>query len=210
MSQSALLCPPEEKAPREAANAVEQLEYLAHLVRMGARELRESHVRELQAIAVSGIYPCGGRYRDAKFGILISQSAHTPPEASLVRPLVHEMLDWCNNREHDYLDRAAFALWRFNWIHPFAGGNGRTARALSYLVVCMHLERMLPGERTIPGLIAADRMGYIDALQAVDARVREATQAEAGGTTTLPEDTEFIRPMSVYLGELLLRQLRSG
>jgi fido (protein-threonine AMPylation protein) len=24
------------------------------------------------------------------------------------------------------VERAAYALWRLNWIHPFAGGNGRT------------------------------------------------------------------------------------
>lgn len=149
MSHGALLCAPQEKAPREAANAVAQLEYLAHLVQdHGAREVRESHVRALQALAVEGIYPCGGRYRDAKFGITISQSAHRPPEASRVASLIQEMLEWCNDPAHEALERAAFALWRFKWIHPFAGGNGRTARALSYLILCMGLGRMLPGART--------------------------------------------------------------
>jgi Fic family protein len=42
------------------------------------------------------------------------------------------------------LERAAYAQWRFNWIHPFAGGNGRASRALTYLIVCMNEERMLP------------------------------------------------------------------
>ncbi|MGE6758504.1 Fic family protein [Corallococcus interemptor] len=206
-----MLCSPAEKAPKEAANAVQQLEYLHYLVvTQSAREVRESHVRDLQALAVEGIYPCGGHYRDAKFGIQISQSEHVPPAASLVRPLVQEMLEWCNNPKYDALERAAFVLWRFNWIHPFAGGNGRTARALSYLVLCMDIGAMLPGTRTIPGLIAKNRMGYIDALQAVDASVRAASRNADGGTLTLPSDNDFIRPMARYLGELAIAQVRSA
>ncbi|MBL8221394.1 MAG: Fic family protein, partial [Bryobacterales bacterium] len=30
-------------------------------------------------------------------------------------------------------------MWRLNWIHPFFGGNGRTARSASYLVLCASL-----------------------------------------------------------------------
>ncbi|NPC45629.1 Fic family protein [Corallococcus sp. AB032C] len=211
MSGGALLCSQGEKAPREADNAVKQLEYLQYLVvTLGAREIREPHVRELQSLAVEGIYPCGGRYRDAKFGIEISQSEHVPPDASLVKPLIQQMLEWCNNPQYDALERAAFVLWRFNWIHPFAGGNGRTARALSYLVLCMDFGEMLPGTRTIPGLIAKNRMGYIDALQAVDASVRAVTRIADGGTLTLPADNAFIRPMARYLGDLAVAQVRSA
>ncbi|HET9282483.1 MAG TPA: Fic family protein [Candidatus Angelobacter sp.] len=45
---------------------------------------------------------------------------------------------------------AAYVIWRLNWIHPFADGNGRTSRALSYLVLCTRLGERLPGTVTIP------------------------------------------------------------
>src|SRR3546814_5673929 len=32
---------------------------------------------------------------------------------------------------------AAFGLWRLNWIHPFIEGNGRTARAACYFLLCV-------------------------------------------------------------------------
>jgi Fic family protein len=56
-----------------------------------------------------------------------------------------------------------------NWIHPFTDGNGRTARAVAYLVLCVRLGYRLPGTRTIPELIAADKDPYYSALEAADA-----------------------------------------
>jgi hypothetical protein len=33
---------------------------------------------------------------------------------------------------------AAYLMWRLNWIHPFADGNGRTARMTSYVGAADH------------------------------------------------------------------------
>jgi hypothetical protein len=51
----ALLCPPVEKAQREAANGLEQIDYIAELVERGVVELRESHLLQLHRLAVQGI-----------------------------------------------------------------------------------------------------------------------------------------------------------
>ena len=29
----------------------------------------------------------------------------------------------------------AYLMWRVNWVHPFFGGNGRTSRAVAYMVM---------------------------------------------------------------------------
>jgi Fic family protein len=63
---------------------------------------------------------------------------------------------------------AAYVMWRVNWIHPFFGGNGRTARALSYLVLCAKLSFRLPGNKTIPDLIVESREPYYAALRKAD------------------------------------------
>jgi len=60
-------------------------------------------------------------------------------------------------------------MWRINWIHPFFGGNGRTARALSYLVLCAKLGFRLPGNKTIPDFIVESREPYYTALRKADA-----------------------------------------
>jgi len=62
-----------------------------------------------------------------------------------------------------------------NWIHPFFGGNGRTARALSYLVLCARLGFRLPGSKTIPDLIVESREPYYVALRTADAAWTDGT-----------------------------------
>ena len=120
-----LLCDPGRKAELEARNGDDQLEYITDLVERGARELRESHVLTLQEIAIREIYPCGGRYRNATKDVFIQNSKHRLPEVAFVPSLVRDSVDWINRETgRSALERASYALWRLNWIHPFAGGNG--------------------------------------------------------------------------------------
>ena len=122
--RGALVCEPERKAELEARNGVEQIDYITELVESGIHALRESHVLQLQAIAVRDVYPCGGRYRDATKDVFIQNSRHVVPHCSLVPSLVRDAIDWVNSHPScSALERAAYAQWRFNWIHPFAGGT---------------------------------------------------------------------------------------
>jgi Fic family protein len=59
-------------------------------------------------------------------------------------------------------------MWRLNWIHPFADGNGRTSRILSYVVSCIKTGSILPGTPTIPEQIVENRNPYFDALDYAD------------------------------------------
>lgn len=116
----------------------------------------------------------------------------------MVRSLVLEAIDWINGgKNRSPLERAAFALWRFNWIHPFRGGNGRTSRALAYLILCMSEGCMLPGTPVMPDLIYDRRDEYIKALQAVDASALGA-----------PDEPDF-SAMTLFLREVITTQLAS-
>ncbi len=68
---------------------------------------------------------------------------------------------------------AAYAMWRLNWIHPFTEGNGRTSRAVSYLVLCLRLRALLPGKFTIPEQIEQNCTQYYKALEAADEALAE-------------------------------------
>ncbi|MEO8050876.1 MAG: Fic family protein [Acidobacteriota bacterium] len=109
-----------------------------------------------------------GNFRPA--GIAIGGSRHTPPGAHIVPGLVEEMCDYVN--EHwaklSALHLAAYVLWRLNWIHPFTDGNGRTARAVSYLVLCLRIGHPLYGSNSVPGQISQDKTPYYDALEEAD------------------------------------------
>ena len=62
----------------------------------------------------------------------------------------------------------AYALWRLNWIHPFVEGNGRTARAACYYLLCLKQSQLLPGRKIVPERIRENRKPYYAALQAAD------------------------------------------
>jgi Fic family protein len=91
------------------------------------------------------------------------------------------------------LHLAAYVLWRLNWIHPFTDGNGRTSRAVSYLVLCLRIGHPLYGANSVPAQIAQDKTPYYDALEAADA-------ANAGGELNVEE-------IERLLDSLLARQL---
>jgi Fic family protein len=59
-------------------------------------------------------------------------------------------------------------MWRLNWIHPFADGNGRTSRIVSYVVLSVRAGSLLPGTPTIPDQIVDNREPYFEALDTAD------------------------------------------
>ena len=63
---------------------------------------------------------------------------------------------------------STFVLWRMNYIHPFINGNGRTARAACYFVLCVKANGWLPGKMILPELIRRERDAYIEALADAD------------------------------------------
>ena len=83
---------------------------------------------------------------------------------------MQHMCDYINDNweKSSPIHLAAYALWKLNWIHPFTDGNGRTARALSYLLLCLRLGYRLPGANTIPAQISQDKNSYYKALEAAD------------------------------------------
>ncbi len=85
--------------------------------------------------------------------------------------MVADMCNYVNAMwdERNAVHLSAYVLWRMNWIHPFADGNGRTARVVSYVVLSVKLNSLLPGAPTIPDQIAADKRPYYDELEKADA-----------------------------------------
>ncbi len=89
---------------------------------------------------------------------------------------------------------AAYGIWRLNWIHPFIEGNGRTARATCYYLLCVRSGGLLPGRKIVPERIRDDRQPYYAALRAAD-------HAWSQGNLDISE-------MEGYLARLLEAQLR--
>lgn len=66
---------------------------------------------------------------------------YTPPPASAVPAMVDALCDYANRTDGEFEHPAIKAIALHFWlalIHPFADGNGRTARALFYLFMLKH------------------------------------------------------------------------
>jgi Fic family protein len=175
------------KAELEARNGLLQFDEVKRLaeeaIKAGGLRLRPSTIQALQRVAINGIYTCAGNWRTGP--VTIAGTSHQPPDASLVAGLVEEMCDHVNANWHrSAIHLSAYAMWRVNWIHAFAGGNGRTSRAVSYLLLCVRAGTWLGGARTIPEQIVDNRQPYYAALDAADAawergNVVDVTKMEA-------------------------------
>lgn len=187
---------PARIATREAENAVRQFDATISELELwlGSETylLRSSAILKLQRLAVEGIDKSPGTFRSG--GVAIHGSRHKTPDAEDVPELVEEFCDYINSnwRTATSIHLAAYALWRLNWIHPFRDGNGRTARAISYLILNAHAGYRLPGNYTIPDQIVDNKAPYYNALEAADNSASEKVD---------------VSEMEVLLSELLGIQL---
>jgi Fic family protein len=197
-----LIKDPMQRAEAEAANGLRQFDAgknyaQAALDRQegdGSQfKLRPSTILALHREALAGISTFAGLFRPA--GVSIEKSKHVPPGAHLVAELVEDMCEYVNDqwRSKAGLHLAAYVMWRLNWIHPFADGNGRTSRIASYVVLTIRTGYILPGTPSISDQIVSDRSGYFRALDQADEACR------AGGLD--------VTAMEDLLGGMLARQL---
>ena len=172
-----LISDPQEKAAAEARNGFRQYDVAIAAIQTalerGSFRLRPSLILGLQREALAGISSYAGNYRPG--GVAIEGSKHEPVGAHLVPELVEDMCDYVNDRwsESSPIHLASYVMWRLNWIHPFADGNGRTSRIVSYVVLSVRAGSILPGIPTIPDQIVDNRKPYFDALDAADVAFRE-------------------------------------
>lgn len=131
--------------------------------------LKPSTILRLNRIALDRLSKYAGVFRPGD--IKITGSGHSPISADQVPDFVEEFCEYIQNnwQEKSAIHLSAYALWRLNWIHPFVDGNGRTARIVSYLILCAKLGYRLPGTKTIPEQIAANKQPYYRALELADA-----------------------------------------
>lgn len=184
-----LIADPVRRAEAEAANGLRQYDagiaIAQEALDRGVFKLRLSHILALHREALRGISNYAGNFRPGS--VEISKSEHSPPPAHLVPELVEEMCDYVNDRwlSSTAVHLAAYVMWRLNWIHPFADGNGRTSRIVSYLVMTVKSGFVLPGAVSIPDQIQRDRSGYFQALDAADATLKERNVIDVSAMETL-------------------------
>lgn len=177
-------------------NLLRQYDLLSNCIEIGLEKGIEAFDKytlwALNHAAVANISQFGGRYREEPIYVGNHRPPHfkdVPNEMDRFFSVIHE--NWTIMDDPTTLP--AYALWRLNWIHPFVEGNGRTARAARYYLICLRQGRLLGGRKIVPERIRENRQPYYDALEAAD-------RAWAQGDFDVSH-------LAAYLGVLLLGQL---
>ncbi|MEI7865283.1 MAG: Fic family protein [Chthoniobacterales bacterium] len=119
----------ETRPKREILNYFAGLRYIEKHAKK--KTLRHEDIFKLHRLLAGKVMDQGeaGRYRT----IQVRVGRHYPPAAADVSGLMFELLEWWNKKAPELSPALSSSIlhYQFEWIHPFADGNGRTGRALA-------------------------------------------------------------------------------
>lgn len=119
----------DERSQREVLNYFAGLRFIEK--NATRKKITHEHLFQLHRMLADTVMDQGtaGAYRT----IQVQVGRHFPPAAADVSPLMFELLEWWNGASSKLSPVLSSAIlhYRFEDIHPFADGNGRTGRALA-------------------------------------------------------------------------------
>jgi Fic family protein len=161
--------------------------------------LSEDIIKRLHLVAMRRLLDDAGHYRTT--AVTLRGSPYIPPNWTEVPALMGTMCQYVNQNwdNRDLVHLSAYCLWRLNWIHPFRNGNGRTSRAVSYMVLCARFGALLPAQNTVVQQIAQNKGPFQNALRAADQIYAAGQQIDSA-----------MMQLEQWITQLLKEQLRSN
>lgn len=153
---------------KEVQNAYEAYELMLRLAPSSVDDLLKAH-----KLMMNGLVPENGKFRSGGVGVFDGEVLiHMAPPAEFVPKHIHNLFAWYQQSELHLLIKSAVFHYEFEFIHPFADGNGRMGRMWHSLLLGKWKELFfwLPIEE----LIQSRRKEYYDALGAADKQADSA------------------------------------
>ena len=153
---------------REVQNAYEAYELMLQLDPASVNDLLKAH-----KLMMNGLVPENGRFRSGGVGVFDGDILiHMAPPASLVPEHIQNLFNWYQQSELHPLIKSAVFHYEFEFIHPFADGNGRIGRMWHSLLLGKWKELFfwLPIEE----LIQSRQKEYYEALGTADSQADSA------------------------------------
>lgn len=144
----------------EVVNHSAAINYVQDIVKRDV-ELTEYVMKSIHYLVLKGIDDeNAGQYRE--INVMISGSQHQPPHYAVLPEKMGQLIEWYNVHKDNLhpVSLAAEFHFLFVYIHPFADGNGRTARLLKNLIL---MKYGFPP--AIVKAASADRLRYYEVLE---------------------------------------------
>ena len=124
-----VIAPPREVL--EAKNAIAAYDHFTQWDPRNEKDLLEAH-----RIMMEGLLEKAGEYRRGGVGVVAGERVvHMAPPAKRVPVLMHQLFEWLQTTEHHPLVAGSVFHFEFEFIHPFADGNGRMGRLWQTLIL---------------------------------------------------------------------------
>ena len=124
-----VLGPPEDI--REVKNAYEAYERVSKLDPYSVKNLLYAH-----KLMMEGLVKEAGRFRSGNVGVYAGDRLiHAGTPARYVPELVSQLMTWLKESKYHPLVKSCIFHYEFEFIHPFADGNGRTGRLWQSLIL---------------------------------------------------------------------------
>lgn len=153
-------------------NGYDNYELMLSLDPYSVNDLLKAH-----KMMMEGLIPENGKFRSGGVGVFDGDVVvHMAPPARLVPGEIQDLFDWYKSSEIHPLIRSTIFHYEFEFIHPFADGNGRMGRMWHSLLLGKWNEIFywLPIEE----LIRSRQQEYYDALGKSDKESDSSTFAE--------------------------------
>ena len=157
---------PRNKSEQMVKNNYDALTYvLEHLEDEISEEtilqIAQIVTRSAAEVQVNG-YRDGAVYVTGREGVV-----YTPSQADAVPEMMRSLVTFIQKSELHPLLKACIAHFYFVYIHPFGDGNGRTARALSYMML-LQFGYDFFRYFSISGIVAEERGKYYRSMRNVE------------------------------------------
>lgn len=153
---------------KEVQNAYEAYELMLRLNPASVDDLLKAH-----KLMMNGLVSENGRFRSGGVGVFDGEVlSHMAPPVEFVPEHIQNLFAWYQKSELHPLIKSAIFHYEFEFIHPFADGNGRMGRMWHSLLLGKWKEMFfwLPIEE----LIQSRQTEYYDALGAADKQADSA------------------------------------
>lgn len=143
---------------QEVKNAIATYDLISELDPFEVNDLLRAH-----KVLMSALDERPGRFRQGSVGVFAGdQCIHMAPPADRVPTVMNDLFKWLEKAEDHLLIRSCVFHYEFEFIHPFADGNGRMGRLWQSLILGQMHEAFLV--LPVESMVHDNQQAYYDAI----------------------------------------------